>query len=352
MIKTLTGILRCPVTHDEFSVKVIDEAERDFNGEVLTVINTAVLFTKHKWFYPVIGGIPRLGVEAFIDHEDFLRQHLPDYDERKAALVNTEGKLLQQVLQKNKRTKESFAKEWKLYDFDKDKTWDAGSDEMIQRFLTETGETIGSLQNKIVFDAGCGNGKLNILLAQKGVQQVAMDFSTSIEEAYRRNSSPNLHFIQGDVQFPPVMFNYFDIVHSSGVLIHTNNTAWSFSCIEKTVKPGGKLSVWLYHPRKDFIHNLFNRIRSVTSKWPLRFQYHLYRFTIFPLSYCIKKIKGTKQNAREMMIDILDWFTPEFRHEHTHDEVTGWYSQKNYQDIQITTENIFGFNTTGVKSSG
>lgn len=156
--------------------------------------------------------------------------------------------------------------------------------------------------------------------------------------------------MQGDVQFPPVLFNFFDIVHSSGVLIATNNTELSFSCIEPAVKKGGKLSVWLYHRRNDIIHNLFNQIRKITSRFPLRFQYYLYQFTIFPISFIIKKIKGNKQNSREMMIDILDWFSPEFRWEHDHEEARSWFYKRNYTNVKITTDELFGFNITGEKN--
>jgi ubiquinone/menaquinone biosynthesis C-methylase UbiE len=176
-----------------------------------------------------------------------------------------------------------------------------------------------------------------------------MDFSSSIEDACFSNKYSAVHFIQGDVQFPPVARNYFDIVHSSGVLIHTNNTELSFSCIEPTVKRGGKLSVWIYHHRKNYIHNLFNRVRAITSKLPLSVQYYLYWVTIFPVSFCIKKLKGNKQNSREMMVDILDWFTPEFRWEHGHSEVASWFYKRGYQNVTITTNELFGFNTVGEK---
>ncbi|MFZ1305664.1 MAG: hypothetical protein WAR80_07460, partial [Ferruginibacter sp.] len=117
------------------------------------------------------------------------------------------------------------------------------------------------------------------------------------------------------------------------------------------VKEGGKLSVWLYHPVKDRVHRLFNRIRSVTSKLPLTFQYYLYGVTIFPLSYCIKKLKGNKQNAREMMVSILDWFTPEFRSEHEHTEAAAWFNKRGYNQVNITTVDHFGFNITGEKQN-
>lgn len=352
MVKQLVEILRCPVTRSRLSVIIIKESDKMLDGTVTRIIDEAVLYAETDWLYPVINGIPRLNVEAFLEYGYFLAKHAADYEKRKANLQQQYDGLVKYAIKKNQRTKESFSKEWKLYDFEKDKTWDAGNEAMLKRFLTETGETVESLKGKIVFDAGCGNGKLNLLLAADGIVNVAMDFGSSIEEAYRRNQHSAVHFIQGDVQFPPVAFNYFDLVHSSGVLIHTNNTELSFSCIEPTVKPGGKLSVWLYHPRNNVIHHLFNRIRAVTSKLPLSFQFYLYAVTIFPVSYCIKKWRGNQQNAREMMVDILDWFTPQFRWEHEHTEVAAWYYKRQYRNVCITTNDVFGFNTTGEKSPG
>lgn len=349
MIKQAIDILRCPVTRSKLTMVVIKEGKKELDGTLVSVIEEAVLYAEKDWLYPVINAVPRLNVEAFVEYGDFLNRHVKDYSKRKESILSQYSELVGYVLKKNKRTKESFSKEWKVYDFEKDKTWDADNDAILSRFLTETNETFSSLKGKIIFDAGCGNGKLNLLLAAHGVVNVAMDFGSSIEEASLRNHSSAVHFIQGDVQFPPVAFNYFDIVHCSGVLIHTNNTELSFSCIEPTVKAGGKLSVWLYHHRKDFVHRLFNRIRAVTSKLPLSFQYYLYCVTIFPVSFCIKKLKGNKQNAREMMVDILDWFTPEFRWEHGHTEVASWFYKRQYHNVTITTDEVFGFNTIGEK---
>lgn len=350
MQESLIKSLRCPVTRSELTVTVLKKAVKILDGKETEVIEEGILFAAENWFYPIIKYIPRLNVEALLDHEDFLQKALPDYKERKEKIFLKHSELLRSVQKKNKRTKESFSQEWKLYNYAEDKTWDANKDEMLDRFLKETAETFESLKGKLIFDAGCGNGALNSLLAEKGIVNIAMDFSNSVEKAYEKNSHANAHFIQGDVQFPPVPFGYFDIVHSSGVLIHTNNTEHSFSCIETAVKPGGKLSVWLYHHRKDFIHNLFNAIRKVTSKLPLKVQYYLYWWTIFPVSFIIKRLKGNKQNVREMMIDILDWFSPEFRWEHSHEEVISWFEKRNYSKIEITTTNVFGFNTIGIKN--
>ena len=351
MQESLLSLLRCPVTRTALTLKVIRQAEKVYNNETITVIDEGVLYASEDWIYPIIKGVPRLNVEAFLNYEIFLCTAENNYATLKENLLKKFGALIKYAVKKNKRTKESFAKEWSVYNYDKDNTWDADDEGMIERFLKETAETKLSLKDKIIFDAGCGNGKLESLIASNCRSIIAMDFANNIEDAYARNNFSNVFFIQGDVQFPPVAFTYFDIVHCSGVLIHTNNAELSFSCIEPTVKDGGKLSIWLYHPVKDFVHRLFNHIRSVTSKLPLSFQYYLYLVTIFPLSYCIKKLKGNKQNSREMMVSILDWFTPEFRSEHEHTESAAWFYKRGYNKVKITTVDKFGFNITGEKQN-
>jgi len=349
MQEALIKLLRCPITRSSFTMAILKKGKKKLDGQLVDTIEEAVLYTDNDCFYPVIKGIPRLTVEAIVDYEFFLKTAITDYEQRKERVLLKYGDLIAFAQKKNKRTKESFTQEWAIFDYEKDKTWDADDAGMLDRFLRETDESIDSLKNKIVFDAGCGNGFLNALLASKGIENLGMDFSNSVEKAYTQNQYSKAYFIQGDVQFPPVVFNHFDIVHSSGVLIATNNTELSFSCIEPVVKTGGKLSVWLYHSRKDFIHNLFNSIRKTTSKLPLRFQYYLYKTTIFPVSYIVKRAKGNKQNKREMMIDILDWFSPEFRWEHTHQEAAAWFCKRGYTDVQVTTNEVFGFNIIGKK---
>lgn len=349
MQELLLTLLRCPVTRTSLTVKVIKKSVKIFYGESVEIIEEGILYAAEDWFYPVIKGIPRLNVEAFIDYEKFLKPAVADYSIRKENLFNKYNALVNYVVKKNKRTKQSFTKEWAVYNYDEDKTWDAGNEDMIKRFLEETNETVESLTGKIIFDAGCGNGKLDSLIAKNCGAVIAMDFANCIEQAYTKNEFRSVHFIEGDVQFPPLLFNYFDIVHCSGVLIHTNNAELSFSCVEPTVKANGKLSVWLYHPRKDIVHTCFNFIRRFTSKLPLTLQYYLYLITIFPISFCIKKLKGNKQNSREMMVDILDWFTPQYRTEHEHTEASAWFHKRGYKNVQVTTSGIFGFNIIGEK---
>ncbi len=350
MQESLIPLLRCPVTRTGLTAKGIKWTTKKLDGESIRVIDEALLYAEKDWVYPVIQGIPRLNIEAFLDHEKFFETAAVDYLAIKLNLLKNYSGLIKEVVKKNKRTKESFTKEWSVFNYDTDNTWGADDDAMVTRFLNETDETAGSLKHKIIFDAGCGHGKLDLLIAPDCKAVIGMDFANCIEEAYAKNEFGHVHFIQGDVEFPPVLFRFFDIVHCSGVLIHTKNAEYSFTCIEPTVKEKGKLSVWLYHPRKDLIHNLFNWVRSVTSKLPLTVQYYLYLYTIFPVSFCVKRIKGNKQNRREMMVNILDWFSPEFRSEHEHKEVATWFLKNGYTKHKLTTSDNFGFNMIGEKN--
>jgi SAM-dependent methyltransferase/uncharacterized protein YbaR (Trm112 family) len=346
----LLNIIRCPVTRMPLRLDTISRQKRQYHALEYDHIWEGILWGGDGWFYPVIDGVPRLLVESFLDFEEFFCKHLNDYDRRRNFLQKKYFGLINYVIKKNKRTKQSFTQEWNLQDPHKDRTWDEDVAGIQNRFFREIDSSANAIKGKLIFDAGCGNGLLDTLLAERGAKVLAMDFSQSIEAAFIRNTHPDAWFIQGDVQFPPVAFMIFDIVHCSGVLIHTNNSEVSFSILSPCVKPGCMLSVWLYHPRKDVIHKLFNRIRKITSRLPINLQYYLYSITLLPMSFIVKRYKGNTQTKREMMIDILDWFSPQYRWEHTHTEVVAWFYKNGFETPKITTQNKFGFNIIGKKA--
>jgi len=346
---SLVEILRCPVTREKLVLEIISEEHKIYNGKNISYIKEGILRST-DFIYPIIKGVPRLTIEAFQDYEDFLSIHALDFEKYKTNIVAKYEGFIKLINKKNKRTKESFSNEWNLFNYEEDKVWDLDTEGMLQRFLNENDETKESLKGKLILDAGCGNGLLNQSVAANGNTIIGMDFSNSIERAFEKNTELNAIFIQGDVQFPPFQFELFDIVHCSGVLIHTTNSELTFSCLTPCLKKGGKMSIWVYHPRKDFIHNLFNRIRKQTSKLPIKIQHYLYLFTLFPLSYLVKKAKGNPQNNREIMIDIYDWFSPEFRWEHHHEEVFTWFQKRDFKNFKVTTNEVFGFNSIGYKN--
>ncbi len=74
-----------------------------------------------------------------------------------------------------------------------------------------------------VLDAGCGEGVLSVMMAQKGAQVTGIDLSEpNIERCrtYAQENNLTINFIQGDLEKLPFADNSFDLVVSSHVLEH------------------------------------------------------------------------------------------------------------------------------------
>ncbi|RYY55586.1 MAG: class I SAM-dependent methyltransferase [Chitinophagaceae bacterium] len=348
MTPRLLSLLRCPLTGDELRLQVISTG----TGTAAAGVKDGILFSPSSFFFPVINGIPRMNLDAFRVYEKFLKQHVSDYLARAGRLQETYRDLLADSSKKNRKTIRSFESEWKGFDEKVDRTWDEDADGMLRRFYRETGETAASLHNKLVFDAGCGNGILDLLLAREGIEIVAMDFTRSVERPAQQAENTKAMFVQGDVAWPPFARQGFDIVHCSGVLVHMADPGKIFSTLAGYPRPGGKLSIWVYHPQRDPLHRLMVASRKPVSRLSLPLQKLLISTVLLPLSWIIKKLKGNRQSIREMKTDLADHYTPEYRREFTHDTIRNWFASHNYEDIRHTTVERFGFNTTGIRVTG
>ena len=112
---SLLHLLRCPVTRSGLQIQVISKSRKQFQGKEREIIHEGILFAERDWFYPVINGVPRLIVEAFEDYADFFETHLHDYKIRINTLKQNYTELISYVVNKNRRTKESFSQDWNHY---------------------------------------------------------------------------------------------------------------------------------------------------------------------------------------------------------------------------------------------
>ncbi|MFH0819654.1 MAG: methyltransferase domain-containing protein [bacterium] len=75
-----------------------------------------------------------------------------------------------------------------------------------------------------VLDAGCGEGVLSILMAQKGAEVIGCDISgpniAAAENLARQNQLTNIKFLVADAENLPLANNSFDLVISCHVLEH------------------------------------------------------------------------------------------------------------------------------------
>ncbi len=349
----LLDILKCPVSNTDLKFELIAEFEKEYANQTIKEIKDGLLFSNEGFVFPVIDGIPRLLVESIYDYGDFLKKHLPDYESVKTSLEEKHAGLMQYCIRKNKKTKQSFEFEWSFLDDDKkDKIWRDDEEEMLAIFLKETNEAGFFYNAKKVIDVGSGHGIMTSKIATIAEMAVGIELSKAVENAYKKNLQPNAWYVQADLQFLPFKSEYFDVLYSSGVIHHTNNTELSLSLIEPVLKSSGKLCLWLYHPQKSIVHNIILAIRLFTKILPLQLAFVFLMIFIFPFTFLLKKIKNKKSlSYKEEIIDLLDQFTPEFRYEIPQDLAHTWLSKRNYKDVSVTSTNQFGFSITGIKTT-
>ena len=348
MQQALLNFLRCPVSGKTLELKIIDLHVKQYENQSIEEINNAILFSDSGFFFPVINGIPRMQLEGVLLFSDFFQKNLSDYEERKKKLLEKYGRIINDCFKRNEATRKSFSFEWSLLKGGEPKIWHSNLTQFRNELFIELDET-GTLVGRLAVDIGCGHGYSSHFMAEAGATVIGIDMSFSIEAAYGQLRNENVHFIQADLQFPPLMHRQFDIVYSSGVIHHTNNTELSFGIIQELVKPDGKLCIWLYHPIKSTIHNTMLFARHLTEHVSVRIQFWIYFFTLLPTYLLVVRIKGKKMSWREIMIDLIDILTPYYRYEHEPQETECWYTKHGYGNVKVTSSNFFGFSVYGIK---
>lgn len=258
-----------------------------------------------------------------------------------------------------KKNQDTFSYEWKMFRFG-ERNWGQDIEERKKLFLKGMGIRPSDLKGKLMFDAGCGSGVLSIEMANSfGMEVVALDLSFGIEEAYRHNTSPYLHFVQGSVLSPPFR-GVFDYLYCAGVLITLPDTKTGFKAIVPTLKPGGRCFIWVHHPISRAYYPdawrklaVYDWVRSkVTSRLPIKVQYYLYLswMPAFFVKQSIERLLGRRQNPltwREKMQALFDFFSALYKHRHEPPEIVSWYQQEGFSNVQVAYREYEGFAVRG-----
>ena len=244
---------------------------------------------------------------------------------------------------------ESFSREWRHFDYEADRTWGQTVDERRADFLRHIDRPAEFLADKVVVDAGCGNGALSVAISTLGCDVLATDISDSVEAAYQHfnGASDRTYFIQSDLMRPALKPNTFDVVYCAGVLHHTPNTRATFESLLPALAPRGTIFVWLYWREHGLRARLSELVRRVLSPMPAPVK-HATVWLLLPQSLIRNRIRAArghteKLNAREVLVRMLDSYTPRYRWNHTPDEVRGWYDEHGFTDIKVTEKGPHGF---------
>jgi 2-polyprenyl-3-methyl-5-hydroxy-6-metoxy-1,4-benzoquinol methylase len=246
----------------------------------------------------------------------------------------------------------SFGAEWSHFDY-AERTWSQNVEERCELFLKELATTPEKLRGKVVLDAGCGNGSLSRGVNQFGCEVLAIDVSPSVEVAFKHfaaKGNDRTHFVQGDLMNPPLKRHVFDVIYSTGVLHHNPNTREALGAIAKSLKPGGRIYIWVYGHEPGVVHKLKELFRRTISPLPSSVKHTIVVLWLpqAMLRQYLRTALGRNAAAdrltwRERLILLLDHYTPRWRWEHTPEEVKGWYRELGYEQIEQTEDREWGF---------
>lgn len=219
------------------------------------------------------------------------------------------------------------------------------SRESEKNFFAKTLFSPEEIAGKKVLDAGCGTGRFMDVALRNGALCVGIDLSFAVEAAYENlGSHPDAHILQADLRTLPFGDRFFDFIYSIGVLHHTPDCRASFLSLVRLLKPGGRISIWVYS-LDAFRSSMSDHYRRVTNRLPPRFLYALchvavpyYYLTRIPIiGSSLYRILPISLHPlwRWRVLDTFDWYSPRYQSKHTYPEVFEWFREAGLTDVEI-----------------
>jgi SAM-dependent methyltransferase len=215
-------------------------------------------------------------------------------------------------------------------------------------FLSYTKAMPNFFFNKIVIDAGCGNGRyINIVNAICSIRPrllMGIELSNNALLASRNCAKfDNVVILKMDLNdLPKILREPVDYIYSIGVLHHTPDAAGAFRNLAKCVRFDGFFSVFLYGKGNPILYRVNSFLRNkLFSKWPHKVVYWICVMIAIPCQ--IFRVKQVGSWAREVInrfiyVDsnihnMFDAYTAGWTSFHERDEVEQWYRENQFDCV-------------------
>lgn len=366
MTHDMIAILVCPTCKGELELTTFlnsgsDPASVGANSPGSDALN-GLLKCKCGAVYPVIDGVPRLFEAAITSFPDFVSEH-------QAQVRDCCGNTIQADISSPNNgeeddyasIRESFSKEWSVFDYDHDKTWGWSLAERKMVFLSDIQLQANELPGKRLLDAGCGNGTLSAALTDFGLHVVGLDLNDGLGLAYMNRSKygsaavDRVQYVQGNLVQPPFKEGSYHIVYSSGVIHHTPSSKNSFASLSRMPRPGGRLYVWVYRKRALPVRIFFAGGRRLQRLVSLQAMMQFCRATAPAYKLAAAVLGGLNvmqfrpRTVPEITLDLFDAFAPRYNHWHTEAEVRSWFEEYGFRNINVSGLQKHGFGMYGDK---
>jgi SAM-dependent methyltransferase len=236
---------------------------------------------------------------------------------------------------------------------------------------------IVDLKDAVVLDGGCSGARSTFYSSKWSKMTIGIDLSFGGLFVARKHDQLS-KFVQGDLNHLPLKYGTCDVAYSFGVLQHTPSPRTSFINLSKTLRPGGKILVWVYsregnafmiyfvEPLKRIFLHLFPKkfvwllSYPVTAlKWLVihflylpvsRFKFLSFFRKILP-KYKLLVFWGESRTFLWLFATVFDLLTAPIANYHSYDEVNEWAQGAELTDIKILDRNGSVWKVYGKKNN-
>ncbi len=262
------------------------------------------------------------------------------------------------------RTIRDFGTQWSVY------TGNEGWYGSLEMFKDMVGPLLGSeeLKDKNVADIGSGTGRTAMMLLHAGARHVTAIEPSSAYDSMVENLREFQHAgagvttlrITGD-RF--VSESPLDYVFSIGVIHHIPAPEPVLQAAYNSLKPGGKLFVWLYgREGNDSYLRIVEPLRAVTTRLPhgalnaltailyaamIGYRF-LLKFFPLPLKAYIEKV-WWPMSPHKRRLAIYDQLNPAYAKYYTADEARALLAAAGFVDIRLHHRHGYSWSVIGTK---
>jgi len=116
-----------------------------------------------------------------------------------------------------------------------------------ERFVHEVVDQVGSIQGKVIVDAGCGAGRFSEVAVDLGATTISVDLSSAVDAtAGNLGLSDRSCVIQADITHLPLAMDRVDGIFSIGVVQHTPAPYSTLARLAEQLSPDSWLAVTAY----------------------------------------------------------------------------------------------------------
>jgi SAM-dependent methyltransferase len=196
-------------------------------------------------------------------------------------------------------------------------------------------------------------GRFAEVATRWGARVVGVDLSAAAEVAAKNLADRDFVAFQSDVFALPFAPESFDVIYSIGVLHHTPDCEAAVKTLDKYLKPGGLLVVWLYSGYNKW-YRFSDFWRRYTHKMKPENLHRILKFAVpffYNLNQGLKRVPlvgpplagmihlvfpvNRQNNPEARMLDTFDWYSPKYQSKHTYEQVFRWYEAMGMEDMRV-----------------